>query len=284
MVPVAPAIRSIICKSRNKASFVLFGREFGHTGMLRSLFVPVVLIFLSAPAAAGNPCPVPFDRLVEALRQSVKASGGPTNGGLDTNEWAAVVDRDGVVCAVAFSGPDRSAQWPGSRLVPAEKANTANALSVDGMGLSTANLYAPTQTGGPLYGLENTNPPNEAAAFAGDPASFGTANDPLVGKPIGGVVVFGGGLALHDGTRIVGGLGASGDTSCADHNIAWRLRKSIGLDKLPAGVNPVAKDAIVYDLDPGGKSASGWGHPKCSGSEADVAAELGAGVGGSLRK
>jgi hypothetical protein len=40
-------------------------------------------------------------------------SGGDTNGGLDLNMWASVVDRDGTVCAVAFTGKDRGAQWPG---------------------------------------------------------------------------------------------------------------------------------------------------------------------------
>jgi hypothetical protein len=34
----------------------------------------------------------------------VKPSGGPSHGGLDNNEWAALVTRDGTVCAVAFSG------------------------------------------------------------------------------------------------------------------------------------------------------------------------------------
>lgn len=152
------------------------------------------------------------------------------------------------------------------------------------MALSTANLYAPTQPGGALFGLELTNPVNADAAYAGDPAGYGTAGDPLVGKPIGGIVVFGGGLALYDDQGIVGGLGASGDSSCADHNIAWRIRHALGLDKVPAGVNPQAKDAIVYDIDPTGKSASGWGHPKCPGREADIAAEIGAGIGGSMKQ
>ena len=113
-------------------------------------------------------------------------------------------------------------------------------------------------------------------------ASFGIATDPMVGKSIGGVVVFGGGLALYDDNGIVGGLGVSGDSSCADHNVAWRVRAALGLDKVPAGVNPLRKDAIVYDLDPKNKSASGWGHPLCAGTEADIARELGAGVGGSF--
>ena len=50
----------------------------------------------------------------------------------------------------------------------------------------------------------------------------------MVGRTVGGTNVFGGGLALFKRTgnlvAAVGGVGVSGDTSCADHNIAWRLR------------------------------------------------------------
>jgi uncharacterized protein GlcG (DUF336 family) len=45
----------------------------------------------------------------------------------------------------------------------------------------------------------------------------------MVGKQLGGGIVFGGGLALYSDNDVVGGLGVSGDTSCADHNIAWRV-------------------------------------------------------------
>lgn len=248
------------------------------------VFVFSALTLIGQNAAADVQCPISQDALGQTLKANVKATGGPANGGFETNEWAAVVNRAGLVCALAFSGPTVSSQWPGSRLAAAEKANTANGLSLDEMALSTANLYAPVQRGSPLYGLENTNPVNQAAAYKGDPATFGTAADPLIGQPIGGIVAFGGGLALYDGKSVVGGLGISGDSSCADHNVAWRVRQALGLDKVPAGVNPHSKDAIVFDLDPAGKSASGWGHPLCAGTEADVAAELGAGVGGSLAK
>lgn len=247
----------------------------------------LVLAFGSMPqgtAQAQAPCSADHDKLLSALKANVKASGGPANGGFENNEWAAIVARDGTVCAVAFSGPTADAQWPGSRLIAAEKANTANGLSLANMALSTANLYAGVQPGGPLFGLLATSPVNQAAAYAGDPRTFGSANDPLIGKSIGGVVVFGGGLALYDGKTIVGALGISGDSSCADHNVAWRVRAALGLDKVPAGVNPNRKDAIIYDLDPGGKSASGWGHPLCAGREADIAAEIGSGVGGSTPK
>ena len=69
----------------------------------------------------------------------------------------------------------------------------------------------------------------------------------MVGKRIGGVNVFGGGLALYKGKK-VGAVGVSGDSSCADHNIAWRVRKALGLDKVPAGVSPNKDDGIIYDI------------------------------------
>jgi uncharacterized protein GlcG (DUF336 family) len=53
----------------------------------------------------------------------------------------------------------------------------------------------------------------------------------MVGKKIGGVNVFGGGLALYDGSGVIGAVGVSCDTSCADHNIAWRVRKTLGRGK-----------------------------------------------------
>lgn len=48
---------------------------------------------------------------------TVVAEGG--NGGLAYHMWATVVNRDGFVCAVAFSGEHRGQQWPGSRVISA---------------------------------------------------------------------------------------------------------------------------------------------------------------------
>jgi uncharacterized protein GlcG (DUF336 family) len=221
------------------------------------------------------------------LAKALKSSVAPKvkNGGFELQMWASIVDRDGFVCAVAFSGADRDDQWPGSRVISAQKAHTANAFSLDGLALSTANLYTAVQPGGSLFGLQESNPVDPEAAYRGDPKNYGTPQDGMVGKRIGGVNVFGGGLGLYTGKgKVIGGLGVSGDSSCADHNVAWRVRKALALDKVPAGVNPNRNDAIVHDLGPDGKSASGWGHPKCAGTEADVANELGAGVGGASMK
>ena len=70
-------------------------------------------------------------------------------------------------------------------------------------------------------------------AYRGRAANYGQPNDPMVGDRIGGVNVFGGGLALYNSSGVlVGAIGVSGDTSCADHNIAWRTRHNLGLDYL----------------------------------------------------
>lgn len=234
-------------------------------------------VAIVGPAFAVAPCPVDHDQLVKALKASVKPSGGPGNGGLDTNEWAAVLARDGTVCAIAFSGGKPEDQWPGSRAVAVEKANTANAVSLDKMALSTANLYAGAQPGGFLFGLQATNPPIADLLYAGDAAAYGSASDPLVGKHPGGIVTFGGGLALYGEQGVVGGLGVSGDSSCADHNIAWRVRRGLGLDRVPAGVSPGNNDAIIYDILPDKTSASGYGHAWCKGSEPQIAEQIQAG-------
>jgi len=205
--------------------------------------------------------------------------------GLNLQMWATIVDRDGIVCAVAFSGVDRGAQWPGSRAISAQKANTANAFGLDGsssgngsgiaagLALSTANLYSAVNPGGSLYGLQASNPVDTGAVYKGPAMNYGTASDPLVGSKPGGVNVFGGGLGLYAaGRKLVGAVGLSGDTSCADHFIAWRVRNLLGLDHVQgvAGVSgdPSRPDNIVFDIltnpDGGtGRSAGGFGHPTC---------------------
>src|SRR5256885_11144978 len=77
-----------------------------------------------------------YNKLKAALTNAVKEGKG-ANGGLGNQEWASVVNRDAVVCAVVFSGPNRGAEWPGSRVISAEKANTANAFSSDNFAISS---------------------------------------------------------------------------------------------------------------------------------------------------
>src|SRR6185369_352903 len=177
-------------------------------------------------------------------------------------------NRDGVVCAVAFTGLDRGSQWPGSRVISAQKANTANAFSLPALALSSANLWALTQPGGTLFGLQESNPVDTDTAYKQPSQDYGEANDPMVGRKIGGINVFGGGLALYNKERmLVGGIGVSGDTSCADHNIAWRTRNNLHLDYVPAGVSgdPNRPDNINYlGLVPVPSLANDFSHPVCT--------------------
>lgn len=217
-----------------------------------------------------------------ALREALGTAQSQENGGFGLEMWAAVVNRDGIVCGVAFSGGNRGDQWPGSRVISAQKANTANAFSLPNLVLSTANLYSAVQPGGSLFGLQASNPVDTDVAYGGNASNFGRTNDPMVGGRIGGVNVFGGGLALYAASgRLVGALGVSGDSSCADHNIAWRTRNTLGLDYVPGGVSgdPARPDNIVYDITPQagqmpGVSAGGWGHPACSAAATAIAATL----------
>lgn len=210
-------------------------------------------------------------QLLSALK-SVVANG--TNGGIGLNMWATLVNRDGVVVAVAFSGEDRGDQWPGSRVISAQKANTANAFSLRGLALSTANLYSAVQPGGSLFGLQESNPVDTSVAYHGPAQNYGKKNDPMVGRRIGGVNVFGGGLGLYDKDgKLLGGIGVSGDTSCTDHIIAWKIRHALNLDSVPAGVSPTHDDNIIYDIT-GGASAGGFGHPACDGEATSIANNL----------
>jgi len=235
---------------------------------MRQIMVGIVAALLSSVALGQKPdcSKVPDYNKLKAALKKVIAEGPEKNGGLGNQSWAAVVNRDGIVCAVVFSGPDRGAQWPGSRLIAAEKANTVNALSLPNFALSSGNLFSAAQPGNSLYGLAMMGP-NPAAAFAGPPEKFGQPDDPMVGKPIGGVIVFGGGLALYAAKgQLVGGLGVSGDTACTDHVNAWKLRHELGLDVVPLGVAPGPSDNLIFDIN-NGVSQSGFGHPACKGGK-----------------
>lgn len=144
------------------------------TDLTSFVLLAVGLLFAPTTLAQSDCSALPdHDDLTAALKESVKASGGPSNGGLDLNMWGTVVNRAGEVCAV---------------------------------------------------------------------------------------------------TR-------TGDSSCADHNIAWRVREALGLDTVPSGVHPDnGDDGIIYDIGPDGASVTGFGHPTCGNREHEVAEEIGSGA------
>lgn len=237
-------------------------KTFLKTLLLTCTALTASIAIFSPSAAQSEGCmAVP---LYADLQAALRTAQADANGGFGLHMWATVVDRDGVVCAVVFTGEDRGDQWPGSRVISAQKANTANAFSLPGLSLSTANIYSAVQPGGSLFGLQESNPVNTDVAYGGEGIDFGQTTDPMNGGRIGGVNVFGGGLALYNSDgELVGGIGVSGDSSCADHNIAWKTRDLLGFDNVPGGVSATGDDNIVYDVD-AGVSASGWGHPACS--------------------
>jgi uncharacterized protein GlcG (DUF336 family) len=209
---------------------------------IRSISVTVALL-ASTPVLADERCSIP-DGVVSALQAKLATvvSMGDANGGLfsPNRMWSAVVDRQGVLCSVVRSDPDA---WPGSRSIAIAKASTANDFSNNQLALSTANLYSFTQPAnngpalnfpaGSLYGLNNSNPFNPELQAQGSG----------IGKVPGGIITFGGGVALYSGGQVIGGLGVSGDTACADHAIAFRMRRLAALDGTPKGKG---SDNIVY--------------------------------------
>lgn len=245
-----------------------------HARIALSLALSAGAAALALPAAAADDVAA-CNRLPshDQLKAALTAARQASNGGFNLNMWGTVVNRDGVVCAVAFTGGGRGAQWPGSRVISAQKAYTANAFSLPGLALATANLYAAVQPGGSLYGLQHSNPVDTADAYRGPAANFGVANDPMVGRRVGGVNVFGGGLALYNANKqLIGAIGVSGDSSCADHAIAWRTRSTLQLDYVPAGVTAFKGknvDQIAY-------GTGGFTQPHCidAGAEDGVVAGL----------
>ncbi|MCE3247493.1 MAG: hypothetical protein K0R41_1318 [Geminicoccaceae bacterium] len=212
------------------------------------------------------------------LKAALTAVVDGTNAGLSNEMWATVVNRNGVVCAVVFSGDTRADQWLGSRVISAQKANTALAFSLPGDAgfggaLSSGNLYGVVQPGGSLFGLQFSNPVDTSVAYGGPSLRLGRPNDPMVGEKIGGVNVFGGGLALYNGDNLVGGLGVSGDTSCTDHIVAWRLRDEIDLDAVPGGVGDGGANDNLILANP--VVPNTFQHPNCgNGGEVEIITDL----------
>jgi uncharacterized protein GlcG (DUF336 family) len=182
-----------------------------------------------------------------------QAPGESEAGGLFSGkmEWAAVVNRAGEVCAVAVSTDDPASSWPGSQAIAKAKAYTANAFSTDALPLSTARLYTLTQPGHSLWGLAAGNPFNPACLAT--PAQASRHGDALCG----GTITFGGGVPLYRNKTRIGGLGVSGDTACADHEIAKRMRHLAQLDPEKGEF----ADDITYS---GADGPSAFTHPLCA--------------------
>jgi len=254
---------------------------------IRSLAIASVLLSSSAAvvAAPNNDCKsLPsHSELQTALTAAIQES----NGGLDFDMWATVVNRYGAVCAVVkainkATGNEEADPWPGSRVISAQKANTSNSFSNRQVSWSSASLYGVSQPGGSLFGLQESNPVDPRAAYRGNAKHYGESNDPLNGLKVGGINVFGGGLAIYDAEgNVIGALGVSGDTSCADHNVAWRTRAGLSQHVgAPTTEGFVNLEKINYNVANASKTigeakTNGFTHPLCGFSEDTVGKTIG---------
>jgi len=216
---------------------------------------------LRASSCAGLPTATQLKTFLSgaASGTGISASLGPSTlvGGLFNGQfmWAAVVNRDGELCAYTTSTSDRTQVWPGSQQIAKAKAYTANAFSNDALPLSTARLYTFAQPGHSLFGLNNSNPFNPAFLAKPDWDEGGEK------EVAGGIITFGGGVPLYNASgSIVGGLGVSGDTACTDHEIAKRVRD---LARLNPPLGPLADDITYSSVD----GASVFTHPLCLNTE-----------------
>ena len=200
-----------------------------------------------AGAASADCRNLPSAADLKKLLRQAPAEGGEA-GGLFSGkmERAAVVNRQGEICGTAVATDEAASSWPGSQAIAKAKAYTANAFSTDTLPLSTGRLYTLTQPGHSLWGVAQPN------AFSSDCLVAPQDAAKTDGKVCGGAIAFGGGVPLYRGKTRVGGLGISGDTACADHEIAKRVRDLAGLN--PAGGK--LADDIVY-------TTSVFAHPVC---------------------
>lgn len=226
--------------------------------MLRSVPAITLMMLVSSAAIADDGDKADRDdtpscklsqNLVAGVQSTLAKVVKLQNGGIfsPNRMWSAIVDREGHLCSVVVIGD----AWPGSRAIAIAKASTANDFSNSGLALSTANLYSATQPGGSLYGLNNSNP------FNPDFLRQGSG----LGRVPGGIITFGGGVALYSGGQVIGGLGVSGDSSCADHAIAYRMRRLAHLDGIPAGVGFNGTDNIDYLA--ANEAPNGFKQPHC---------------------
>lgn len=209
-------------------------------------------------------CPITHAQLETALTSAANER----NGQYPLDMWGTVVNKYGRVCAVAKTGDELNHQWLASRVISAQKAytsvslsNNSNSMVGASVAFSSAGLYGASSPGGPLYGLQHSNPVDTKWAYHGNSKRFGTTKDPMKGRYVGGINVFGGGLALFDAEgKVIGAVGVSGNTSCADHNIAWRVRGEFAKEGLAQGAQVEFNIHYKGDLDADGVAGA---YPIC---------------------
>jgi uncharacterized protein GlcG (DUF336 family) len=222
-------------------------RSLGGLRVLVAMCILGITGGVGTAAAQGTCSSMPTAAELRTALQQAVTHGGEA-GGLfhGSRMWGSIVNRSGAICVTAASNTDPTQVWPGSQAIAKAKAYTANAFSLDALALSSAMLYTFTQPGHSLWSLGQSN------LFDSDFLSSPENTNAGQGQIAGGLIFFGGGVPLYRNGRIIGGLGISGDTSCADHEIAKRVRDILAMNP-PGGM---LADDIVYD-------ESVFNHPLC---------------------
>jgi len=255
------------------------------------LITPALILagvsFASTTMAGATCADLPKAAALKATFLSVLAKND--YGGDGHPAWMTLVDSSGVVCAVVTSinnpGPDADVTTTmsglGHRVLSAHKANTSNTYSHDHIALASGNFYWLTLPGGAMYG---TNLPSLDNVSTGDPATWGTPKDPMIGKRVGGFSALAGGLPLFNAQHHkVGAIGVSGNPFCTAHTVAWKVREALAkgaysVKNVPGGVaNGFTNDALIEDVVPDtsgvggpGVSPSGFGYPVCNFNPPDA--------------
>ena len=134
-----------------------------------------------------------------------------------------MVNRDGIVCGIVFSGNSRADEWPGSRVISGREGEHCQRSEWPGLRAFHRKHLC-------------------RVAARPEPLLAGHQRAPEPG----------------------GGLGLSGETSCTDHIIAWKVRAQLKLDAVPMGPSPVHNDNMILVFQ-NGSSPSGFGHPSRKG-------------------
>lgn len=212
----------------------------------------VFALTASFSAVADDGCSIPT-ATVARIQGLLPSAVAMSNGAIlsPSREWSAIVDRQGRLCSAVSIGD----ALPYGRAMAIAKASTANGFSSSAFASSTANLYSQAQPGGLLYGFSDGNPfnPNYLANGTG------------IGRVVGGVISTAGGVALYQNGSVIGALGLAGDVACADHVMAYRMRRTAGFDAIPYGFGYNNTDNIDY-LTPG-QAPTGYKHPHCTAND-----------------
>ena len=175
----------------------------------------LVTLTIGSLFANNNKCSgLPSHAQLTAVLKSVVAVGdSSTNGGLANDMWATIVNRDGVVCSVTFSGDNRGDQWlasPGNfraksqyrKFLLVSPREVVELMDSPCLRLICIQQFNPVAV---CLGFKKVIPVDTSIAYSGPSKNYGMPNDPMTGKKIGGVNVFGGGLALYNAEgKVVG--------------------------------------------------------------------------------